>query len=103
MGVCNVVGSTIAREAGIGSYTHAGPEIGIASTKAFTTQMAVLATLALQMGRLRDLSPETYETALEDLLRVPSLVERALESNEEVQKLVPLFDNFKNCLYLGGG
>ncbi|HNY26796.1 MAG TPA: glutamine--fructose-6-phosphate transaminase (isomerizing) [Candidatus Sumerlaeota bacterium] len=103
MGVCNVVGSTIAREAGIGSYTHAGPEIGVASTKAFTTQMAVLATLALQMGRLRDLSPETYETVLEDLLRVPSLVERALESNDEVQKLVPLFDNFKNCLYLGRG
>jgi glucosamine--fructose-6-phosphate aminotransferase (isomerizing) len=103
MGICNVVGSTIAREAGMGSYTHAGPEIGVASTKAFTTQMTVLAIFALQMGRLRNLSPEIHAELLQDLGRVPQLIEKVLETDKEVQKLVPLFLECENCLYLGRG
>ncbi|MFP4378984.1 MAG: glutamine--fructose-6-phosphate transaminase (isomerizing) [Candidatus Sumerlaeia bacterium] len=103
MGICNVVGSTIARETGMGSYTHAGPEIGVASTKAFTTQMAVLAVFALQMGRLRNLSPEVFSNILKDLVRVPELMEKVLETDKDVQKLVPLFENHQNCLYLGRG
>jgi glucosamine--fructose-6-phosphate aminotransferase (isomerizing) len=103
MGICNVVGSTIAREAGLGSYTHAGPEIGVASTKAFTTQMAVLAILALQMGRLRDLAPEKHDALVEDLLRVPELIGRVLEKADEVKKLAEVFHDTRNCLYLGRG
>jgi glutamine---fructose-6-phosphate transaminase (isomerizing) len=103
MGICNVVGSTIAREAQMGSYTHAGPEIGVASTKAFTTQMAVLAILALQAGRLRNLSPERYREVLEDLARVPELVEQTLEANDAVRQIASVFLNHHNCLYLGRG
>lgn len=103
MGICNVVGSTIATDAGVGCYTHAGPEIGVASTKAFTTQMAALAIFSLQMGQLRDLSPEMHSAILKDLVRVPELVEKVLETDPAVQELVPLFVERRNCLYLGRG
>lgn len=103
MGICNVVGSTIAREVGIGSYTHAGPEIGVASTKAFTTQLTVLAILALQVGRLRNLSPETYEEVLDDLVRIPELIGRVLEMNPSIESIVDAFMDHHNCLYLGRG
>ncbi|MCX7048973.1 MAG: glutamine--fructose-6-phosphate transaminase (isomerizing) [Candidatus Sumerlaeota bacterium] len=103
MGICNVVGSTIARESGMGAYTHAGPEIGVASTKAFTTQMAALAIFALQLGRLRDLSPEEFAALLEDLSHVPQLMETVLKTDAAVKELVPLFMKNNNCLYLGRG
>ncbi|MBN1868177.1 glutamine--fructose-6-phosphate transaminase (isomerizing) [Candidatus Sumerlaeota bacterium] len=103
MGICNVVGSTIATEAGTGSYTHAGPEIGVASTKAFTTQMAVMTILALQLGHLRNLSLETYSTILNDLVKIPDLIERVLETDPQVREIVPIFEHTTNCLYLGRG
>jgi glucosamine--fructose-6-phosphate aminotransferase (isomerizing) len=103
MGICNVVGSTIATDAGVGCYTHAGPEIGVASTKAFTAQIAVLSILALHLGRLRNLSPEVHGAILDDLERVPDLVERVLQTNDEVKKIAADFEGKNNCLYLGRG
>jgi glutamine---fructose-6-phosphate transaminase (isomerizing) len=103
MGICNVVGSTIATDAGIGCYTHAGPEIGVASTKAFTTQMAAVAMLSLQLGRLRNLSPEVYSGIFDDLVRLPDLIERVLQTNDEVKEIATTFADTRNCLYLGRG
>ena len=104
MGICNVVGSSIATETGAGCYTHAGPEIGVASTKAFTTQMAVLAILALHLGRLRNLSAEMHSMILEDLASMPQLVERVLETNDFIKsEVAPYFEGKTNCLYLGRG
>ena len=104
MGVCNVVGSTIAKEAGQGCYTHAGPEIGVASTKAFTTQMAALAIFALQLGRLRTLSQELHAELVSGLADIPNLIEEVLAVSDQVRdEVVPSFDGHNNCLYLGRG
>jgi glucosamine--fructose-6-phosphate aminotransferase (isomerizing) len=101
LSICNVVGSTIAREANGGVYLHAGPEIGVASTKAFTAQVTVLAMLALYLGRMRHLSSIQGERMIEQLRGVPDLVRRTLECHEPVKRIAEKYADVRNCLYLG--
>ena len=104
MGVCNVVGSTIARESGMGIYTHAGPEIGVASTKAFSTQLAVMSMLAIQWGRLRGhLSQEDATNLTGHLEAMPGLIERLLEQSDAIQGISEQYADSQNFLYLGRG
>lgn len=103
-GICNVVGSNIPRETDAGVYTHAGPEIGVASTKAFTTQVTVLAMIAFEIGfRKGVIAPEKYRNLISELSAVPSLVKRALETNNQVLKVAEAIKNTTNALYLGRG
>ncbi len=103
-GVCNVVGSTIARETHAGAYTHAGPEIGVASTKAFTTQITVLTLLALKLAKERKaISEDLFTSYLMELEEIPSKVEKALESNPMVEIIAEAYKDSPNCLYLGRG
>ncbi|MCB0374580.1 MAG: isomerizing glutamine--fructose-6-phosphate transaminase, partial [Sinomicrobium sp.] len=103
-GVCNVVGSSIARETHAGAYTHAGPEIGVASTKAFTTQITVLTLIALKLARSKgSLSKSQYHGYLSDLASVPDKVEKALRSDEIVKNIACSYKNATNFLYLGRG
>lgn len=103
-GVCNVVGSSIPRMTHAGSYTHAGPEIGVASTKAFTAQISVLAMMALKLGYQRGTLPENrYIQLLHELEAIPSKVEKALKSNEEIQYIAGEYKDVRNALYLGRG
>jgi glucosamine--fructose-6-phosphate aminotransferase (isomerizing) len=101
LAVCNVVGSSIAREADGGVYLHAGPEIGVASTKAFTSQVCVLTLLALYFGRLRHLSSVQGAQMLSDLRAIPGAVRRALDCHEAVQRIAKRYYQVTNCLYLG--
>ncbi|HMP07537.1 MAG TPA: isomerizing glutamine--fructose-6-phosphate transaminase, partial [Lacipirellulaceae bacterium] len=101
LSICNVVGSTIAREADGGIYLHAGPEIGVASTKAFTSQCVVLALLALYFGRLHHLSFEAGQRIIEDLDRLPDQVEQALATNSECRRIAAKYFGCDNFLYLG--
>src|SRR5690606_34383096 len=103
LGMVNVVGSTIARETGGGIYLHAGPEIGVASTKAFTNQVAVLTLFTVLMGRLRNLSAEEGRTILQALKRLPEQVEQVLQQNEEIRELARIYKDATNFLYLGRG
>lgn len=103
-GVCNVVGSSIARETDAGAYTHAGPEIGVASTKAFTTQITVLTLLALKLAKEKDvISQSLYQEILVELDMIPSKVERVLETNPLVEIISESYKDANNCLYLGRG
>ncbi|MEE9362509.1 MAG: glutamine--fructose-6-phosphate transaminase (isomerizing) [Cellulophaga sp.] len=103
-GVCNVVGSTIARETHAGAYTHAGPEIGVASTKAFTTQITVLTLLALKLAKEKGAFSESkFHEILTELENVPTKVEKALLSNKVVEKIAEVYKDSTNCLYLGRG
>ena len=101
LSICNVVGSTIARESDGGVYLHAGPEIGVASTKAFTSQCVVLALLSLHFGRLRHLSFEAGLRIIEELQALPEQVERALETNSEARRIAGKYSSSDNFLYLG--
>ena len=101
LALCNVVGSSIAREADGGVYLHAGPEIGVASTKAFTNQVAVLAMLALYFGRMRDLSPLQGGLMLRQLRALPDLLRRALERNDRVRAVAEKYAQADDFLYLG--
>ena len=101
LALCNVVGSTIAREADGGVYLHAGPEIGVASTKAFTSQVMVLNMLALYLGRMRHLSSIQGQRMLEEIHALPDLVRRALTCNEQVQTIAQKYHQVSNMLYLG--
>jgi glucosamine--fructose-6-phosphate aminotransferase (isomerizing) len=103
LGVVNVVGSTIAREAEAGVYLHVGPEIGVASTKAFTAQVAVLAMMAVYLGRRRHLSCERTEQYLHELESIPEKVEEALGVNEQARRLALRLAEWDNWLYLGRG
>lgn len=104
LGICNVVGSSIARAAQAGIYTHAGPEIGVASTKAFTAQLTVLMLLALSLARQRNtISDLTFETLLEELAAIPSKVKSTIEQGERLKELAYLFKDATNFLYLGRG
>ena len=103
LGLVNVVGSTIAREVDGGIYLHAGPEIGVASTKAFTSQIAALALLTLQMGRLRSLSILQGREVVRALARLPELVERVLAKAPEVEQIAERLVRTANALYLGRG
>jgi glucosamine--fructose-6-phosphate aminotransferase (isomerizing) len=103
-GVCNVVGSTIARESDAGTYTHAGPEIGVASTKAFTTQVTVLAMMAMKLGKENgSISKSRYHNLLAELDLIPAKVEEALKSDKMIQEIAKIYKDSPNFLYLGRG
>jgi glucosamine--fructose-6-phosphate aminotransferase (isomerizing) len=103
-GVCNVVGSSISRESNAGAYTHAGPEIGVASTKAFTTQITVLTMIALRIAQAKGtLNNTTYRTYLQELERIPEKVLEALGTNDVAKEIAAVFKDSPNCLYLGRG
>jgi len=103
-GVCNVVGSSISRATNAGAYTHAGPEIGVASTKAFTTQITVLSLIALKLGKEKgSISTSDFNMYLNELELIPGKIEKALESNAHIVQVADFYKNAKNCLYLGRG
>lgn len=103
-GVCNVVGSSIARETDAGAYTHAGPEIGVASTKAFTTQITVLTLLALKLAKEKGIfNTRNFHEYLTELENIPTKVEKALLSNPLVEIISEVYKDSTNCLYLGRG
>ena len=103
-GVCNVVGASISRETHAGAYTHAGPEIGVASTKAFTTQITVLSMLALRLARSKGtLSASDYKQHLVALETIPSKIKTALKSDDLVKEIAENYKNAANFLYLGRG
>ncbi|MDK9701000.1 MAG: glutamine--fructose-6-phosphate transaminase (isomerizing), partial [bacterium] len=104
IGIVNVVGSTIARETAYGSYLHAGPEIGVASTKAFTSQVLVLTMLAIKLGRLRGvLSQERAYELVNELVEIPKKVAAILELRHQIRDIALRFSHSKNFLYLGRG
>ncbi|MDA3906468.1 MAG: glutamine--fructose-6-phosphate transaminase (isomerizing) [Bacteroidales bacterium] len=104
IGICNVVGSSITRETHAGSYTHAGPEIGVASTKAFTAQVAVLTLMALRLAQMRGtIERSRFHFLLQELDQIPSKVEEALKVNHQVIEISKMFLNTRNFLYLGRG
>ena len=103
LSICNVVGSTIARESDGGIYLHAGPEIGVASTKAFTSQVTVLTLLAVLMGRMRTLSHTHARAVLKALEAVPAQVERILEHNDAIKKIASKYAQADDFLFLGRG
>lgn len=103
-GICNVVGSSIARATQSGTYIHVGPEIGVASTKAFTGQVTVLAMLALALGQLRATIDETHAKKMtEAIVALPKLIEDTLRINDDVERLSSTFTYAHNFLYLGRG
>jgi glucosamine--fructose-6-phosphate aminotransferase (isomerizing) len=103
LGIVNVVGSTIARESDGGVYIHAGPEIGVASTKAFTSQVTVLALLTLLLGRHRGLSRDYGIEIARELAALPGKIEHALEARESVRRIAELYGRHDNFIYLGRG
>ncbi|WP_294733920.1 glutamine--fructose-6-phosphate transaminase (isomerizing) [uncultured Flavobacterium sp.] len=103
-GVCNVVGSSISRETHAGAYTHAGPEIGVASTKAFTTQITVLTLIALRLAKQRGtLTNSDFHRYLQELELIPEKVAQALETNTAAEVIADIYKDAPNCLYLGRG
>ena len=103
-GICNVVGSSIARESDTGSYTHAGPEIGVASTKAFTTQMTVLYLMAVKLSKSKGIiSEKIFRKYIVEISSIGKKVHKALSANNEIKKIAKKFKSAKNCLYLGRG
>jgi glutamine---fructose-6-phosphate transaminase (isomerizing) len=103
LGISNVVGSTIARESDGGVYIHAGPEIGVASTKAFTSQITVLSLIALLIGRLRVMSKREGQEQIEHLQKLPSQVQRILDQDKQILEIAQAYKNDTNFLYLGRG
>lgn len=103
-GVCNVVGSSISRETHAGAYTHAGPEIGVASTKAFTTQITILTLLALRLAKAKGtMSNSDYQRYLLELELIPEKVEEALKTDAITKEIASIYKDATNCLYLGRG
>lgn len=104
LGVCNVVGSSISRVSHEGVYTHAGPEIGVASTKAFTAQLTVLTMIALRVAhRKGTMAEQRYRSFLAELESIPAKVEKALKTDDQVKKIAAIFKDSRNFLYLGRG
>ncbi|HKK83197.1 MAG TPA: glutamine--fructose-6-phosphate transaminase (isomerizing), partial [Atribacterota bacterium] len=104
LGICNVVGSSIPRETDAGVYTHAGPEIGVASTKAFTAQVTVLAMIAMTLGRERKyINDKEYNILINELNDIPAKIEKILTHNDDVFKVSELYKDVTNFLYLGRG
>jgi len=104
IGICNVVGSSIPRETDAGVYTHAGPEIGVASTKAFTTQITVLAMMAFEIGyRKGILTAEAYKELIAELVSIPDKIEKSLMVNDQALELAKKYQDTHNALYLGRG
>lgn len=104
LGICNVVGSSIARATHGGTYTHAGPEIGVASTKAFTAQVTVLTLMALHTGKLRGtLTESRYRQLLYEMEAIPSKIEEVLKLNDKLREIAYTYKDSRNALYLGRG
>jgi glucosamine--fructose-6-phosphate aminotransferase (isomerizing) len=103
LGICNVVGSSIARETQAGVYIHAGPELGVASTKAFTSQLAVLALISVLIGRRKNLPFSYGEKICQELLSLPGKIQQILDQAEYIKSISEKFVNAKNFLYLGRG
>ncbi len=104
LGICNVVGSSIPRETHAGVYTHAGPEIGVASTKAFTAQVAVLIMMSMLVGKEnKSLTSSEYDELIEELYRIPAKIEMVLEKAEEIKQIASQIKDAPNALYLGRG
>ena len=104
LGICNVVGSSISRLTDGGSYTHAGPEIGVASTKAFTAQVTILSLLALSLGHKKGtISESEFRILIAELEAIPGKVQRVLENNDHIEKIALEFKAVTNALYLGRG
>lgn len=103
-GVCNVVGSSISRETHAGAYTHAGPEIGVASTKAFTTQITILTLIALRLAKAKGtMNNSDYQRYLLELELMPEKVQEALLTNDVAKQIAEIYKDATNCLYLGRG
>lgn len=102
-GLCNVVGSTIAREAGRGIYLHAGPEMGVASTKAFTAQVIVLLMLAVKIGRGRRLSREMGLSLCAEIERIPAMMTQVLEQNDAIASIAQRYAQVRNAFFIGRG
>ncbi len=103
-GICNVVGSSISRESHSGAYTHAGPEIGVASTKAFTAQLAVLALVAIRVGRLRGkMDEQRFNRLMVDLNGIPEKAEALMKLEPQIESIAEVFMNAPNALFLGRG
>ncbi len=104
IGICNVVGSSIARATNAGSYTHAGPEIGVASTKAFTAQVTVLTLMALRIGFLKGTIPASrFHQLLNELEAIPEKIEKVLKTNDKIKAIAEIYKDSQNALYLGRG
>ncbi|MGE5860601.1 MAG: glutamine--fructose-6-phosphate transaminase (isomerizing) [Ignavibacteria bacterium] len=103
LGICNVVGSSIARESIAGVYTHAGPEIGVASTKAFTSQLVVLALITLLLARKKNMSIVDGKSIAEELLKIPGKISKILTLNDQIEEIAGEFKDSRNFLYLGRG
>ncbi len=102
-GIVNVVGSTIAREAGAGTYIHAGPELAVASTKAYTNMVAVLLLYALEFGRLHNTTKEVGIDLIQNLLEIPEKINLVLKNSEQIKILAEKYKNSSNFLYIGRG
>ncbi len=101
IGIVNVVGSSIARQTDAGIYNHAGPEISVASTKAFTSQLSILTLLTVYLGRQRDMSMVMGKRILSELQKLPSLIEKILKEEGSIQKIAKKYADFENFFYLG--
>ncbi len=101
LGIVNVVGSTLARDTDAGVYQHIGPEIGVASTKAFTSQVAILALLTLLLGRQREMSLVTGERIAKELKKIPELMRKILAQSDSIEKIAKKYQKYDNFLYLG--
>ncbi len=103
LGITNVVGSTIARETECGVYIHAGPEIGVASTKAFTSQVTILGLIAILLGRRGHLSADRGSQMIRELEKLPDLVQKVLDQSDAIKEIAKVYADHHNCLYLGRG
>jgi glucosamine--fructose-6-phosphate aminotransferase (isomerizing) len=103
LGIVNVVGSTIARETAGGVYIHAGPEIGVASTKAFTAQVTVLALINLMLARMRNLSLQQGQEFIQAIEEIPGKVEQIMQGEDRIEKIAGQYHKKNNFLYLGRG
>ena len=101
LGIVNVVGSTIAREVGVGIYNHAGPEIGVASTKAFVSQVSVLSLVALFLARRRGFSSAEGSAFIKELISIPDQMRKLLERNSEIETIASKYARFENFLFIG--
>ena len=102
-GIVNVVGSTIARETGAGTYIHAGPELAVASTKAYTNMVAILLLYALEFGRLHHTTPATGQRILQSLLQIPEKMNEILKQSEQIKILADKYKDYNDFLFLGRG
>jgi glutamine---fructose-6-phosphate transaminase (isomerizing) len=102
-GIVNVIGSTIARECGAGTYTHAGPELAVASTKAYTNMVAILILYAIQFGRLRHITHAEGSAMIKGLMEIPRKMEKILDQSESIKKLALKYKDYSDFLFLGRG